>query len=137
MSLRRRAVLLGGVTAVGVGAAGYYRLTTATCDEVACFAFEYRGADDAPSRLNIEHTGGNRRLQAGETYVTNVSVDYESGETDTVAWAALDEDLDPADTITRETVEVKIGLGGIVQILWRRDDVERVVEAWVFDDDVS
>jgi len=32
---------------------------------------------------------------------------------------------------------VNLGSVGIVQILWQQDDVERVIEAWVFDDDVS
>jgi len=138
MSLRRRAAaLLGGVTAVGFGAAGYYRLTTTTCDEIACFAFAYRGADDAPSRLDIEHTGGERQLPAGDVYITNVSVDYESGATDTVAWAELDDGIGPTDAINGEARRVNLGSVGIVQILWQQDDVERVIEAWVFDDDVS
>jgi len=137
MSLKRRAVLLGGVTAVGFGAAGYYRLTTTNCDEIACFAFEYQGADDAPSRLDIEHIGGERRLPAGEVFVTNVSVDYEAGETETVAWAELDDGIGPTDAINGEAIQIGLRFAGIVQILWRQDDAERVIEAWVFDDDVS
>ena len=137
MSLRRRAVLLGGVTAVGFGAAGYYQLTTTNCDEIACFAFRYQGADDAPSRLDIEHIGGERRLPAGEVFITNVSVDYEAGETDTVTWTELDDGIGPSDAINGEAIRVNLGSAGIVQILWRQDDVERVIEAWVFDDDVS
>jgi len=80
---------------------------------------------------------GERQLPAGDVYITNVSVDYESGATDTVAWAELDDGIGPTDAINGEARRVNLGSVGIVQILWQQDDVERVIEAWVFDDDVS
>mgnify|MGYP000187959571 CR=1 FL=1 len=135
MSLKRRAVLLSAAGAAGFGAIWYHELTA--CDEIACFAFEYQGADDAPNRLDIEHTGGTRRLRAGDVSVTNVSVDYEAGENATVAWAELDDDIGPSDTINGEKIRIQIRFPSIVTIRWRRDGDERVVGAWVYDDDVS
>jgi hypothetical protein len=135
MSLRRRAVLLSAAGAAGFGGIWYHELTA--CDEIACFAFEYHGADDAPNRLDIEHTGGERRLRAEDVSVTNVSVDYEAGENATVGWAELDDDLGPGDTINGEEIRVQIRFPSIVTIRWRRDGDERVIEAWVYDDDVS
>jgi len=70
-------------------------------------------------------------------FITNVSVDYEAGETDTVTWTELDDGIGPSDAINGEAIRVNLGSAGIVQILWRQDDVERVIKAWVFDDDVS
>ncbi|TKX75913.1 hypothetical protein EXE46_02100 [Halorubrum sp. GN11_10-6_MGM] len=134
MSLERRAVLLVGAGAIGFGAVGYRELTD--CEEFACFAFEYEGADDAPSRLTIEHTGGTERLRAGDVFVTNVSTDYEAGETDTLAWAELDDNLDPDDAIDREAVQVPIRFPDVVAIRWRRDGDEEIVGAWLYDDDV-
>ena len=135
MAPKRRAVLLVGTGAVGFGALGYRELTD--CEEFACFAFEYRGADDAPNRLTVEHTGGTERLRAGDVFVTNVSVDYESGENDTVAWTELDDDLDPSEAINEEAVQIPIRFPDIVTVRWRRDgDDEEVVGAWVYDDDV-
>jgi len=76
--------------------------------------------------LDIEHTGGERQLPAGDVYITNVSVDYESGATDTVAWAELDDGIGPTDAINGEARRVNLGSVGIVQILWQQDDdVER------------
>ncbi|MGM0448969.1 MAG: hypothetical protein ACQERM_12095 [Methanobacteriota archaeon] len=134
MSPKRRAVLLIGAGAVGFGAIGYRELTD--CEELACFTFEYQGADDAPNRLTIEHTGGTERLRAGDVFVTDVSVDYESGENDTVAWAELDDDLGPSDAIDGEAAQIPIRFPDVVTIRWRRDDDAEVVGAWVYDDDV-
>lgn len=134
MSPKRRAVLLVGAGAGGFGALEYRELTD--CEELACFAFEYQGADDAPNRLTIEHTGGTERLRAEDVFVTNVSVDYEAGENDTLAWAELDDDLGPSDAISGEAVQIPIRFPDIVTIRWRRDDEEEVVGAWVYDDDV-
>jgi hypothetical protein len=134
MSPKRRAILLGAAGAAGFGAIWYHELTE--CDEIACFAFEHQGADDAPNRLTIEHTGGTQQLRAEDVSVTNVSVDYEEGENDTVAWAELDDDLGPSDAIDGEAVRVPIRFPDVVTIRWRRDDDEEVVGAWVYDDDV-
>ncbi|RLM63283.1 hypothetical protein DVK05_07700 [Halorubrum sp. Atlit-8R] len=134
MSPKRRAVLLLGAGAVGFGAIGYRELTD--CEELACFAFEHHGADDVASRLVIEHTGGTERLRAGDVFVTNVSVDYEAGENDTVAWAELDDDLGPDDAINGETLRIRIRFPDLVTVRWRRDGDEEVVGAWVYDDDV-
>ena len=134
MSPKRRAVLLLGAGTVGFGGIWYRELTT--CEELACFEFEYRGADDAPNRLTIEHTGGTERLRAGDVFVTNVSVDYEAGEDATLAWAELDDDLGPDDAIDGERVRFPIRFPDVVAVRWRRDDDEEVVGAWVYDDDV-
>ncbi|TKX65070.1 hypothetical protein EXE40_17195 [Halorubrum sp. GN11GM_10-3_MGM] len=128
------AVLLLGAGSVGFGAIWYRELTA--CEELACFEFEYHGADDAPSQLDIEHTSGTERLRAGDVFVTNVSTDYEAGENDTVAWAELDDDLGPEDAITGETLRIPIRVPDLVTVRWRRDDEEEVVGAWVYDDDV-
>ncbi|ELZ32369.1 hypothetical protein C465_06973 [Halorubrum distributum JCM 9100] len=133
MSPKRRAVVLLGAGAVGFGALGYRELTD--CEEFACFAFEYQGADDAPNRLTIEHTGGTERLRAGDVFVTNVSTDYEAGESDTLAWAELDDDLGPDDAIDGEGVRISIRFPDVVTVRWRRDGDEEVVGAWVYDDD--
>ena len=133
MSPKRRAVILLGAGAVRFGALGYRELTD--CEEFARFAFEYRGADDAPNRLTIEHTGGTERLRAGDAFVTNVSTDYEAGESDTLAWAELDDDLGPDDAIDGEAVQISIRFPDVVTVRWRRDGDEEVVGAWVYDDD--
>ena len=134
MSPKRRAVLLLGAGAVGFGALSYRELTA--CDEFACFAFEYQGADDAPSRLTIEHTGGTEELRAADVFVTNVSTDYEAGESETLAWAELDDDLGPDDAINGEAVRISIRFPDVVTVRWRRDRDDEVVGAWVYDDDV-
>ena len=134
MSPKRRAVLLLGAGAVGFGGIWYRELTD--CEELACLAFEHQGADDVASGLVIEHTGGTERLRAGDVFVTNVSVDYEAGETDTVAWAELDDDLGPDDAINGETLRIPIRFPDLVTVRWRRDGDEEVVGAWVYDDDV-
>lgn len=134
--MNRRSLLQAGVAGAGLGFAGC--LGSTECDdEIACFSFEYQDADDAPSRLDIEHTGGERDLLADAVYITNVSVDYESGDTKTIAWAELDDDSNPSDTINGETVQIPIGLTEIVKVLWRRDNDERIIEAWVYDDDAT
>lgn len=134
MSLKRRAILLGGASVAGFGAIGYQQL--ATCDEIACFAFEYHGADDAANRLDVQHTGGQESLQAGDVYFSEVVVDWESRETDTLAWSELDDDLEPSDTIDGDEIRLRI-ITEIVEILWHGGDDEQVIEAWVSDDDVS
>jgi len=69
-------------------------------------------------------------------FVTNVSTDYEAGESDTLAWAELDDDLDPDDAIDGEAVQISIRFPDVVTVRWRRDGDEEVVGAWVYDDDV-
>lgn len=134
----RRSLLRGSVGVAGLGLAGCQQLSDSRCsDEIACFSFEYHGADDIESRLDIEHTGGEEQLYAEEVYVTNVSVDYESGETETIEWARLDDDIGPDDTITGEAIRILLGPAGIVKILWRQGSDDRVIEGWVYDDDVS
>ena len=134
MAPKRRAVILLGAGAVGFGAIGYRELTD--CEELACSAFEHQGADDAPNRLTVEHTGGTERLRAGDVFVTNVSTDYEAGESDTLAWAELDDDLGPDDAIDGEAIQISIRFPDVVTVRWRRDGDEEVVGAWVYDDDV-
>ncbi|GAB7009266.1 hypothetical protein JCM31271_12090 [Halorubrum trueperi] len=120
----------------GFGAISYHQLTT--CNEIACFSFEYQGADDAPNVLDIQHSGGQEQLPAGDVYVSEVVVDWESRETDTLTWAALADDMEPSDTIDGDEIRVRLMTGrDIVTILWRQDDDEQVIEAWVYDDDVS
>lgn len=137
MRRTRRSLLRAGATATGVGFAGCQQFSGGCPDEIACFSFEYQGADDIASRLDIEHAGGERRLRAGEVYVTGVSVDYESGDTDTVAWAELDDAVGPSDTIDGAGIRIPLGPVDIVEILWRGDGDERVIEAWVYDDDAT
>lgn len=134
MSPKPRAILLGGASVAGFGAIGYHQLTT--CDEIACFEFEYHGADDAPNRLNVQHTGGQESLQACDVYFSEVVVDWESRETDTLAWSELDDDLESNDTIDGDEIRLRI-IAEIVEILWHQGDDEQVIEAWVYDDDVS
>lgn len=133
MAPKRRAVILLGAGAVGFGAIGYRELTD--CEELACSAFEHQGADDVASRLVIEHIGGTERLRAGDVFVTNVSVDYEAGENDTVAWAEPDDELEPDDAIDGETLRIRIRFPDLVTVRWRRDGDKEVLEAWVYDDD--
>jgi len=126
------------VTAVGFGAAGYYRLTTTTCDEIACFAFAYQGERTTPRVGWTSNTPVGSVNSPQETCTSPTSASTTNrGATDTVAWAELDDGIGPTDAINGEARRVNLGSVGIVQILWQQDDVERVIEAWVFDDDVS
>lgn len=136
MSYTRRAILLGGLTVAGGGLIGYREITT--CGEIACFSFEYQGADDAPNMLDVQHTGGQETLTAGDVYFDEVVVDWESRETDTLAWSELDDEMEPDDTIDGDEIRLYLMTGTeIVEILWRQGDDEEVIEAWVYDDDVS
>jgi hypothetical protein len=85
--------------------------------------------------LTIEHAGGTERLRAEDVFVTNVNTDYEAGESDTLAWAELDDDLGPDDPINGEAVRISIRFPDIVTVRWRRDGDEEVVRAWVYDDE--
>ncbi|WP_200530377.1 hypothetical protein [Halorubrum sp. LN27] len=136
MPSRRRIVALAGAAAVGGGFTAYHGLTG--CDETACFEFEYHGADDAANRLDVRHTGGRETLRAGDVYFDEVVVDWESRETGARSWAELDGELEAEDVIDGDEIRLRLMTGtDIVEIQWRRDDDERVVEAWVYDDDVS
>lgn len=136
MSPKRRAILLGGAAAAGFGTIGYHEITT--CDEIACFSFNYQGADDAPNRLDVQHAGGQKTLRAGDVYFSEVVIDWESRETDTLAWSELDDETEPDDTIDGDEIRLRLMTGtDIVEILWRQGDDEEVIEAWVYDDDVT
>ena len=105
--MNRRSLLRAGVGVAGLGFAGCQELRGCT-DEIACFAFEYHGMDDAPSGLEIEHTGGDQQLQADEVFVTSVIEDYETREMKTVAWAELEDDIGPSDTINGEQLRFRL-----------------------------
>lgn len=135
MPYRRRAILLGGLAVAGGGLIGYHELTE--CNEIACFSFDYHGADDVPSRLDIKHTAGEDRLRADQVYITNVSVDYESGEMDTIAWSELTDEIGPSEPIKGETIRIKLGLTDFARILWDREDYRQTIGAWVADDDTQ
>jgi len=135
MSPKRRATLLGAAGAAGFGAIWYHELTE--CAEIACFSFEYQGADDAPNKLDVQHTGGQEELRAGDVYFSEVVVDWESRETDTLAWSELDDEMEQGDTIDGDEVRLYLMTGtDILEILWRQEDDEEVIGAWVYDDDV-
>jgi hypothetical protein len=134
MSLKRRAILLGGAATVGFGALGYYGITR--CDEVACFSFEFQGADHVANRLDVQHTGGQESLQAGDVYFREVVVDWESRETDTIAWSELDDEMEPSDTIDGDEIRLQLlWETNVVEILWRQEGEETLIGAWVDEDD--
>jgi hypothetical protein len=136
MPSRRRIVLLAGTVVTSAGYLTYREVTD--CDQIACFSFEYQGADDAPNRLDVQHAGGQETLRAGDVYFSEVVVDWESRETDTLAWSELGDEMEASDTIDGDEIRLRLMTGtDIVKILWRQDGGERVIEAWVFDDDVS
>lgn len=134
MPSRRRIGLLAGAVVTGVSLLVHQESTG--CDEIACFSFEYHGADDAPDRLDIQHTGGQEDLKAGDVYFSDVVVDWESRETDTLAWSELDDEMELGDTIDGDEIQLQI-MTEIVKIVWRHAGDEQVIEAWVYDDDAS
>lgn len=134
MPSRRQVALLAGAAVTGTGFLIYKESTG--CNEIACFSFEYHGADDAPSRLDIRHTGGQEDLKAGDVYFSEVVVDWESQETDTLAWSELDDNMKPGDTIDDDEVRLQI-ITETVNIVWRQDNDEQVIGVWAYDDDVS
>ena len=70
-------------------------------------------------------------------YFNEVVVDWESRETDTLAWSELDDEMEPGDTIDDDEARLYLMTGtSIVTILWRQEDDEEVIGAWVYDDDV-
>lgn len=122
----RRSVL-AGTTTVYVGITGCLQYIPCF-DDVACFNFRHYGANDAPDKLEITHTGGDD-LPANEVYITNVALDYEAGETGTVAWSELDDESDPTAGIGGETIRVDILLldPGTVEVWWRYEDQVKVI----------
>ena len=136
MPSRRRIVAFAGAAVAGGGFVAYHEFTG--CAETACFEFAYHGADDAPDRLDVRHAGGRETLQAGDVYFDEVVVDWESRETSVRSWAESDDELEPTDAIDGDEVRLRLVTGtDIVTIRWRQSDDERVVGAWVYDDDVS
>jgi hypothetical protein len=136
MPSRRRIVAFAGAAAAAGGFVAYHEFTG--CDEAACFEFNYHGADDAPDRLDVRHTGGQEPLQAGDVYFDEVVVDWESRETGTRSWAELDDELEAGAAIDGDEVRLRLTTGtDIVVIRWRQGNDEAVVGAWVYDDDVS
>lgn len=132
MEFTRRRALAGLGGAVGVGGAawvGARALREYNCD-VACFAFDWEGFDDAPDWLTIAHVAG-RDLPAGEVFIDEVVVESEPGTewvTDTVAWADLQDDVAPSDGIGGRRIRVDIGSPDVVQVLWRHEGDQQVLD---------
>lgn len=65
------------------------------------------------------------------SFITNVEVEREfDGEdvNDTVDWHEVDDDVAPSDGIARRSVQVDIAPPDVVQILWRHDGDEQVLD---------
>jgi hypothetical protein len=102
----------------------------ASC-EIACFEFSHEGFDDAPDWLTIAHTEG-RNLPAEDVFITNVIVGGRGRDSDwvieTVAWHEVDDEIRASDGIAGESVRVDIGFPEVVQVLWRNENGERVLD---------
>jgi hypothetical protein len=144
--MKRRTVLAGAIAAVGFGGClssqrGSPRQTetptqtkrspqTEDSCEIACFEFTHEAWDDAPDWLTIKHTEG-RDLPAEEVFITNVVVEY--GRTtdrviETVAWHEVDDEIGASDGIAGESVRVDIDPQRAVQVLWRTQNEEHVLD---------
>ena len=128
MKLTRRKVLGGVVGAIGVGV-GAWALRSPSC-EVACFDFYHEGFDDAPDWLTIVHADG-RDIPAEEVFITNVVVEHgpeTEWKTDTVAWHQVHDDIAASEGIAGGSVRVDIAFPDVVQVLWRHDGDEEVLD---------
>jgi len=142
--MKRRTVLAGATATIGFGGCLSFRdggssqteSPTQNDDscEIACFEFTHEGFDDAPDWLTIKHSEG-RDLLAEEVFITNVIVEY-SGNLgteserviETVAWHEVDDETRGSDGIAGESVRVDIGFPEVVQVLWRNENGERVLD---------
>jgi hypothetical protein len=99
--------------------------------EIACFEFTHEGYDDAPDQLTIAHTEG-RDLPAEEVFITDVIVGGRGRDSnwviETVPWHEVDNTIKPTDGIAGESIHVDIGFPEVVQVLWRNENGERVLD---------
>lgn len=126
--LARTGVVVSSLLSAGVVLPGCSQLSE-PC-EIACFEFTHEAFDDAPDWLTVRHVEG-RDLPAGEVYITNVLTESDPDgpwETGTVAWHAVDADLGPTDGIAGRDVRVDIGFPDVVQVRWRHDGTEAVLD---------
>jgi hypothetical protein len=69
-------------------------------------------------------------------YFREVVVDWESRETDTIAWSELADEMEPSDTIDGDEIRLQLlWETNVVEILWRQDGEETLIGAWVDEDD--
>jgi len=69
-------------------------------------------------------------------YFREVVVDWESRETDTIAWSELDDEMEPSDTIDGDKIRLQLlWETNVVEILWRQEGKETLIGAWVDEDD--
>ncbi|ELZ38221.1 hypothetical protein C471_09675 [Halorubrum saccharovorum DSM 1137] len=69
-------------------------------------------------------------------YFRGVVVDWESRETDTIAWSELDDEMEPSDTIDGDEIRLQLlWETNVVEILWRQEGKETLIGAWVDEDD--
>jgi hypothetical protein len=102
--------------------------------EFACFEFTHEAWDDAPDWLTIKHSEG-RDLPAEDVFITNIVVEYSGNhETETeqvietVAWHEVDDEIAASDGIAGESVRVDIDPPDVVQVLWRTQNEEHVLD---------
>lgn len=147
--MKRRTVLAGATAAIGFGGCLSFQNESpsqientpqtenptenddSSC-EIACFEFSHQPFDDAPDWLTITHTEG-RDLPAENVFITNVVVEYSGNlgtETviETVAWHEVDNEIVASDGIAGESVRIDIDPPGAVQVLWRTENTEQVLD---------
>jgi hypothetical protein len=142
--MKRRTVLAGATATIGFSGCLSFRDDSSSQTEsptqnddsceIACFEFTHEGFDDAPDWLTIKHSEG-RDLLAEEVFITNVIVEYsgnlgtESEQViETVAWHEVDDEITASDGIAGESVRVDIDPPDVVQVLWRTESEEHVLD---------